>query len=364
MQHLPPSRPSLRPLVIGLSLLAASCGARSNLLDPASNGGGGGSGGSAGSITTGTTTSTGVGGTTTTTTSTGIGGAAVAAALETCVFASSCNFEGTTGPRFTASLCLDGIARLGWWFESPETMPNPHYTKLLLDCGQKVQPGNCLDLDGCFGGTTWYALSSCREGGQCDPGSPEGIVSWESPEATIFHCSEPGAKCVNLWSDALRACCNTEECSASGVTCDGTKASICGGWGEHVNFDCAQSAQTCVPGGDPWSPCKGNGSACDPATEKAVCMGNTASWCSGGAYAGYDCGLTTYRTLCDEGAPPGTIPCRPAGFDCDPENGPDLCDKDGTSIHVCVNGTWQTASCTAIGFKGCHQDSDTGRCVN
>ena len=356
---------SLRPLVLGLSLvtslLAASCGARSDLLEGTTadaGSAGASSTGSGGTAGVGGGTTTGVGGTTTTT---GIGGSVVASAIETCVFASSCAAEGNSGPRFTASTCLDGIARLGWWFESPETMPNPHYTKLLLECGQKAQPGNCVDLAGCFGASTWYGLSSCREGGQCDPGSPNGILSWDLP--VELHCSEPGSTCVNLWSDALRACCNTEMCAESGVTCDGNKASICGGWGEHVNFDCGVTGQVCVPGSQPWTPCKGSG-ACDPMTMNVACMGNTAIWCSNGGYATYDCASTTYRTVCNEGVPSTMIPCRPAEYDCDPENGPDYCTMDGTSLRVCVNGAWQTVSCTQLGFDGCHQDSDTGRCVH
>ena len=83
---------------------------------------------------------------------------------------------------------------------------------------------------------------------------------------------------------------------ASGeVSCSGTVATYCGGWGEYVTFDCGPSGRTCNP--DKWDPCIG-AEPCDPMTPttctKAVSFCSPMKSLSSGAMMRRTaCGTTT-----------------------------------------------------------------------
>ena len=354
----------LAPIAALLCAALSACGSRSSVLgvDAAGAAGGGGAGGaiSSGGAATSTTVTggtPGVGGTT------GVGGTAGAGGVggdaqslvEACALISSCTPAGLGWPLFSASACVDSLARLGWSYESPGTMPDPTFTVRLLDCAA-ASPGDCAALAACWGHSDWFGFSRCREGGYCLDGSS--VMLGGAGDASL-DCGELGGACMNLWSDGQRACCNAQPCDGvGGVQCDGTKVSLCGGWGERIDFDCGVSGQTCND--DPLAPCKGSG-ACDIKTSSTVCMGSTAIYCSGGGEAVYDCASTLFRTACNEGASAYDIPCKPKAAACDPtyENG----SCNGSALRVCVDGEWADVDCTKIGFKTCAQGMDMARCT-
>ncbi len=359
MPHLPSHLETIRlpastlALVAFIGVAVAGCGSRSALFG-ASEGvaaGGGGAASTGGSGTTITGGSTGVGGTA------GAGGAGgdVQSIVEACTIAVSCNAPGGNWPFFSPSSCVDQIARMGWWYDGPERTANPYATSRLLECAAKF-PGDCAALATCWGSSTWFGLSLCREGGYCQDGSNEMIGG---PGDTALDCTEFGGECTNLWSNAQRACCNSKSCDgAPAVTCDGAKASICGGWGERVDFDCGVSGQTCNP--DPYAPCKGS-DPCDPMTTPTTCKGTYAVYCSGGGIAVHDCATTQFRTACNEGAPSYEAPCKPKGGACDPEYESGVC--EGTVLRVCVDGDWVGVDCAEIGFQACVEDGKMPRCA-
>ncbi len=340
------------------AVVAAGCGARSSVLgvDGTGAAGGGGAGGAtssggAGTSTTVTGGTTGVGGTA------GAGGVGgdVQSLVEACAFIASCPTAGPSWSLFSPSTCVDSLARLGWWYESPGAMPDPTFTARLLDCAAE-SPGDCAALAACWGHSDWFGFSRCREGGSCPDGSS---VMLGGPAGASLDCAELGGTCVNLWSNAQRACCNAQPCDGvTGVQCDGTKVSLCGGWGERIDFDCGVSGRTCND--DPLAPCKGS-SPCDPATSLTECMGSTAIYCSGGGQAVYECANTLFRTACNEGGPSYEVPCRPKGAACDPTYEAGTC--NGEALRVCVDGEWVDVDCAKIGFKTCTQGMDMARCT-
>lgn len=335
------------------TLLVMGCGARSSMQSDtngagSASGGAGGAGGSGAVGGAGPVTSTGVGASG----GTGGGGPAMSV-VEACVIAVSC---GRTGgwTDFTPSACVDGFARLGWRFDSPGSLPDPDIAQRLLDCAAKTA-GECKAFQSCFGGD-WVSLSRCREGGSC----LENTVT-SSIEGPSFDCGSIASTCADLWSNAQRACCNAEPCpEGTAVECEGTVATFCGGWGEHVTFDCGPSGRACNAGTfDFWTPCVGDG-ACDP-TSLIACEGDVAVYCSGGGLAKYDCSKTGYRTACNGGAPSSEPACRPQGSECAPEWEPSTC--DGPAIRVCVDGAWVNVDCASVGFAGCEEQQGGARCV-
>lgn len=325
-----------------LATLVVACGARSSLDERDGRGGAlagaGGSGGHAGMGGLG-----GLGGLG------GTGGALDPVAL--CARAASCGDTEATWPAFTASQCLDGLARFGWHFSSPATLPDPALVERLSACAGAA---DCASYRACFGGD-WLGLSRCREGATC-VGDGELLQAWQGGPS--FDCASLGATCADLWSGAARACCNAEPCTTSTpIVCDGASASWCGGWGERVAFDCAASGRLCAEGADPWQgPCVGAGAPCAEGTP-ITCAGSVATYCSGGALASHDCGTTVFRTGCAEG---GLDPCRPAGDECD-EWLLETC--EGDALVVCVDGLLTPVSCLDLGFAGCAEQPTGARCV-
>ena len=303
--------------------------------------GGGGAGGAAGSTGVG---ASGGGGS---------GGGPAISIPEACVVAASCGVPGGWTP-FTASSCIDGFARLGWRFDSPVSLPDPELAQRILDCAEKAG-GDCKAFHACFGGD-WVSLSRCREGGSCLQNTLVGSV-----EGPSFDCGSLGATCFDLWSGAQRACCNAEPCSqTTAVECDGTVATFCGGWGEHVTFDCGPSGRKCNAGTpDFWNPCIGD-APCDPMSP-ITCEGDVAVYCSAGGLAKHDCSTTGFRTACNAGASSFDPACRPAGSACDPQWDASTC--AGTAIRVCADGEWMDVDCAAVGFDKCEVALDAARCV-
>lgn len=270
--------------------------------------------------------------------------------VEACAVAATCAAQ-SDFPLFTASACVDGFALLGWAYAPPSALPDPLLAVRILDCAAKAA-GDCDAFRSCYGGD-WVSLSRCREGGACT-----GSVMQGYPGGAAFDCSAIGATCQDLWSGAIRACCNAVPCEQStSVVCDGTVATYCGGWGEHVAFDCAPTGQSCVPTSEPWlGVCKG-AEPCD-SSAPTTCAGAVATFCSNGGLATYDCAKTSFRTRCAEGDPYER--CVPKGDACLPMQG-DLC--EGDALAVCVDGVRVPVDCGALGFGGCGITQNGGRCL-
>jgi len=334
---------------VGLGVAAAqaatACGARSTLRVGPGEVAGGGAGGSGVAAGGGAAAggSAGAGG------DGGQGGApAEVDVVRACVVASSCADldGGVPWPAFSASACVEAFGRLRWHFSSPSELPDPTIAARLLECAATASAGDCAAFRSCFGGG-WVSLSRCREGGSCDGNTLR--AGWP-PDGPGYDCGAIGATCVDLWSGAQRACCNAEVCAQStDVACAGTQAEYCGGWGEHVAFDCGASGRVCQS--DPWQPCAGTGAACAD-DEPVSCAGSVASYCSGGALAAHDCSQVLGRSACAEGAASQyDVPCRPSGDACDPTSYLGAC--EGDALVLCVDGELRAESCAALGFAGC-----------
>ncbi|MBI4700404.1 MAG: hypothetical protein HY744_04425 [Deltaproteobacteria bacterium] len=264
-----------------------------------------------------------------------------------CVIAASCAEHGPgpgiPWPAFTPSACIDAFGRLGWHYGGPGWLPDPALAQRLVGCATGA---DCGAFQACFGGG-WVDLSRCREGGFCQGNT---MVSSE-PAGPSYQCEALGATCADLWSGAIRACCNAEPCDApTEIACSGTVASWCGGWGERVDFDCGPGGGLCQPGPiAPGSPCSGTGAPC-VYDDAVTCAGSVATYCLGGALASVACAATWSRTACALGDPPD-LPCRPAGFECDPSGFSGACEN--TDVVVCADGYLVSVSCTELGFDYC-----------
>lgn len=356
--------PSRLQLVRGALIASAcvqfayGCGARSGMLgldDVAGGGGGaafdagtaaGSGGGSSGGSSTGGGSS---GGSSTGGGSSTDGGSVDAdagvdhleAVLEACAIATSCAEPGPPSGvwyAFTPSVCVDAFGELG----RPQ-MPyvsDPDVANLLVDC---AHTSDCAAFRKCYGGG-WVSLSRCREGGYC-PGQTT-LMTGGGGQAT-FDCAALGTSCVDLWSNALRACCEEPCAGGTDVACKGDVASYCGGWGERVELDCGLDGRTCQ--NDMSEPCVGKGAPCS-AGQKVSCAGSVARYCSGGRLSTYDCKHSWSRTACADGAY-SYAPCRAAGTDCDPSTYVGEC--QGDQLMVCVDGRLRGVSCNALGFDAC-----------
>jgi len=232
------------------------------------------------------------------------------------------------------------------------SLPDPFVAKQLLSCAASAK-GDCGAFRACFGGD-WVELGRCREGASCG-----GNTMFSAPDGPTFECGAIGGTCMELWSNGLRACCNAEPCGGTGeFTCEGGKASFCGGWGERVDFDCAANGQTCTF--DSQAPCKGV-DACDPMSTASICKGSVAVYCAGGGLTSHDCSTTGFRTACSPGTSPWENPCRPEFMECDPTTFTGMC--DGESVIVCADGGLTSIDCSALGFGGCQQTMNGAKCT-
>jgi len=304
-----------------------------------------------------TSTTVGPGGGSPASTSAGAGGAggaggdtAATSIINACVIATSCGTKAGWQP-FTVGKCIDAFARLGWYYDDPESLPDPALAARLLTCATSA---NCNAVFSCFGGD-WIDVTRCREGSICQGDS------LSDGKLAFFDCGTLGTTCADLWSNGNRACCNATPCGVpGGNTCTGTAASFCGIWGERVDFDCGTSGRVCSL--DPKAPCVGTGASCDPMSTLISCAGSVATYCSGGALATYDCSSTKFRTACAAGKPSSWSPCVPKGSQCDMWNEPIGCVGDG--VQVCVNGDIVVVSCSSLGFASCVADvNGHARCV-
>jgi hypothetical protein len=331
---------------MGILMGSAACGARSTLVTPDEAGGASTASISNASVTA--TTSTASSG------SSGTGGSLPGPdVVAACVIATSCGAAiPNVYPPSDASACIDAFGRRGGWYTGdPEALTDDTLAEQLLDC---AHPGvDCGAFRACFGGD-WVSLSRCRSG-ECKGG----LLSLFGGTPGSFDCAAIGATCQDLTSNAPRACCNAEPCSGSTeLTCNGSVASFCGGWGQRIDVDCAPSGRVC--GTDPITPCVGVGAPCSD-SDPVTCSGSVATYCAGGRTATVDCAADDYRTGCASGAPAYEGPCKPAGAECDPFQAKDAC--DGANISVCVDGHWQTLDCTTLGFAFCAMPGTDARCV-
>ena len=330
----------------------AGCGARATLDAGAEDGAGGAASGGGGATTGTQGTGASGAGTTGSTGTTGTGGnPPQISVVDACTIAVSCGGDAGWGDG-SVSHCVDGFARLGWSFEVPSLLSDPVLAARILACAAEAG-SDCDTFRACYGGD-WVSVSRCREGAYCD-----GALLTAAPTGPTFDCGTLGATCQDLWSGALRACCNAEPCAQStGVECAGTVASYCGGWGEHVTFDCGESGRTCQP--DLEAPCLGAGGPCDENTTKTTCAGGVATYCSGGKLAEYDCASTAYLTACADGALAYEGPCRPEYTECTVWDG----GCSGGSLIACLDGQSTAISCAGLGFSGCDASGSVARCVN
>ena len=341
-----------------LVLTVAGCGSRSSLQAGGgrdASGGGGAAGGPTGSAGAGAVGPGGSGAGTTGTGTTGTagpgGGLPQISVVDACTVAVSCGREGGWGPT-SVSHCVDAFSRLGWSFEAPPILPDPTLSARILACASETG-SDCEAFRACYGGD-WVTPYRCREGAYCD-----GDLLSAGPDGPVLDCGTLGATCQDLWSGAQRACCNAEPCvQVPEIACEGTVVSYCGGWGEHIVFDCGVSGRTCQT--DVQAPCLGTGGPCDPFATKTTCAGSVATYCSGGKLAQYDCAQTVYRTACNQGGLAYEGACVPEHTSCSVWQG-DTC--AGEVVMTCLNGLSVGVSCSALGFSGCEGSGNAARCV-
>lgn len=350
-----------RRVTAAVVVLLAGCGARSGVLpgeiEPAAGGGGAGATSAtagAGGVGAGGSASGGAGGGVVGGGGAGGGGAGggpqAQSIIEACALAVGCG-ESVTWPFFTTTSCIDDFGLLGWYRTPPAMLPDPTIAARLLDCAAEAT-GDCTTFRDCFGGD-WVALSRCREGAGCTGN----VIGGQAGEPS-FDCGVIGGTCTELFSNALRACCNAGPCDPTGeAVCDGNVSSACGIWGEHVVFDCGVSGRTCQS--DPQAVCVGSGQACSPET-LTTCSGDVATYCSGGKLATYDCGNTQFRSRCNLGGGSAEPACRPAGDSCNPGSMQDTC--KGSTLVACVDGELLGIDCPSLGFAGCADSGNGARC--
>ncbi len=271
--------------------------------------------------------------------------------IRACAKAASCGAQippGVDGP-FTVSLCINRFGYPGGLSTPVSGVVDPDVAKRLIDCASSA---TCADYFSCFGGD-WLGLSRCREGANCkdnkltqyDVGSPQ------------FDCSVLGATCFELYSGAIRSCCNAKLCtdSLNTVTCNSTSGTYCHGWGAYFEFECGPNT---VCNTDPSALCIGTGAPCslqDPVT----CSGDVASYCAGGKIATLDCGDNPFRSACGSKS---YEPCVPRGSQCHPQGFEGNC--QGSELSFCFDGEIKTIDCTSLGFKSCGAGVVGGaRCV-
>lgn len=264
-------------------------------------------------------------------------------AIQACTIAASCSVGassvGMTWPLFTPGSCLDALGQLGWYGISLSNITDSSLVALLFKCAVSADCGKVL---GCLGGA-WFNLSLCREGATCKGNK---LVIGTNTSAS-FDCGAVGAKCQELGSGALRACCNKKPCGPTGVTCSGTKGEYCHPWGAYFPLDCGRTGRVC--NNDPSFLCRGTGGACDAAKATTACKGAVATFCSAGRWAEHDCGANPFRSRCAVGE--RSRVCVPAGKQCDPAQFVGQC--DGAKLKVCVDGKETLVACKDLGFTGC-----------
>ena len=286
----------------------------------------------------------------------GDGGIPLQQAIKACTIAASCaegqSGIGITWPLFTPGACLDALGQLGWYRSGVGGVTDPDLVKLLLNCAVS---SDCAKVMGCMGGS-WFTLSRCREGATCK-GNKLVPPAKSKPS---FNCSAIGAKCMDLWSGAQRACCNAQSCSgANKVTCQGTRGTFCHGWGAHLDFDCGLTGRVCST--DPLSFCKGTGGTCANGKTPTICMGKAATFCSGGRLATVDCGRNLFRNRCAAGDLYRV--CVPSGKACDPAQYLGQC--AGSGLKICLDGLIVSVDCKKLGFNACDLPAGAAaRCIN
>ena len=341
----------MRRATLLLLFFVAGCGSRSSLTAAENaDASGGGAGGPTGSAGAGAVGQGGAGGA-------GTGGAGgnppQISVLDACLIAVSCGRD-AGWYQSDVGYCLDMFSRLGWSFMSPGYLPDPTLAARILACAAEAG-SECEAFRACYGGD-WVSLHRCREGAYCD-----GNSLTAGPDGPSFDCGVLGATCADLWSGAQRACCNAEPCpQSSGFECEGTVATACGGWGEHVAFDCGESGRTCQS--DPEQPCLGTGQVCDVETSTVSCSGSVATYCSGGKLATLDCAATGYRTACNLGAVWYADVCTTKGMECGAW-GNDSGACNGTVLEACIDGELAGVDCASVGFSGCDDSGEVTRCT-
>lgn len=270
--------------------------------------------------------------------------------IRACAKAASCGsaIPPTPNGPFGVSSCIDAFGQ-----QSGGAMPvgavfDPDIAQRLIDC---TSASSCAEYFACFGGN-WVGVSRCREGAGCK----DNKLSEYASGSPTFDCTVLGATCFELYSGAIRSCCNQKLCtdSLNSVNCNGTKGSYCHGWGAYFEFDCADSGRVCSE--DPTALCMGTGAACAP-EQPVTCSGDVASYCSGGKLASVDCGKNPFRSACGSNA---YEPCVPRGSDCstDYQGG-----CEGSALSYCFDGKIERIDCTSVGFSTCDVDlNGNARC--
>jgi hypothetical protein len=259
--------------------------------------------------------------------------------IRACALAVSCASYSNT---YSASRCIQ---------EFGKTVSRQDDLKLnrLLTC---VKATNCSDFNSCWGGDL-FTLDLFVTGGQCSGNSIEITLAGASGPQ-YQNCSAMGGVCEGLATDVISVACNAQSCKGTGVapTCDGTKASGCGGSAEYTSLDCAWSGRACQLQANR-AVCAGTGPACS-ASDKVTCAGSVATYCSREARATVDCAKTGFATRCVDGGL-ATEPCTAAGTECDPAAYVDQC--DGNTLKMCANGSIVSVACNDIGRVLCFAGS-------
>lgn len=269
-------------------------------------------------------------------------------ALRACVAADAC---GAVSFAYAGSYCLE----TGWdqafitgtaaiWIDIYEcvlaAVPDCSAVEMCFGGGQPLQP--CSEI------TDGYCAGSVRV--QCD-----------TAHNTFLHqdCATANQECTmaNASLSDLVPKCGLGACTEGvhDAACQEYLLLSCAG-GNYEVTDC--SAQGMICGDDPQGrkACVGTGAGC-PDDFTPTCTDNVLVDCQNRHLRQLDCSLLAGDFTCST----STSSCVPAGTDCTPGD-PELC--QGTTIRICVDGSWYPLDCSDLGFTGCSVSAAQGaHCV-
>jgi len=215
--------------------------------------------------------------------------------------------------------------------------------------------GDCAAAFDCYGShkaagrcdTTYVAKCEGSKALSCDTlAGPDG-----DGRVFTFDCADAALTCSTRKSGSLfEADCTPGPCSAPGTNrkCEGDRRISCKADGNIEVIDCAVQGLVCEK-----SPltgaldCTGEASdECDipPDAHQNRCEGSVAVTCVNNKIHRQDCAKRPYNTRCVAGE------CKPAGSACDAD---DFNRCQGDKLEYCLDGTWRSVDCAAIGLRPC-----------